>query len=190
MEVLLLLLGLLTPPLLAVRDDGDVGRLRVAPRLDQRRVAGRLGQGLDGKPSLEGLGGERGVGDAPDRTERGAHPRGLQAGAGILVSHRSSLHRESVGGQELVRTKPPAQRDVTPSAASEDSPLVPGTAGVGGLAVCRRSLQQPVVQAGRPRLAHCGAAGVLGTEAAPAAVTELQTNISLPRSDTRLIQVH
>ena len=107
MEVLLLL-GLLTPPLLAVRDDGDVGRLRVAPRLDERRVAGRLGQGLDGKASLEGLGGERGVGDAADGGERGA---GAGDGDGGLVPRllAAHLHRQRVGGQQLVRGQAPAQ---------------------------------------------------------------------------------
>ena len=93
-----------------VRDHRDVGRqgrgrghLRV-PALDQGRVAGR---GLDGEPPLEGLGGERGVGDAADGGERGA---GAGDGDGGLVPLLAAhLHRQRVGGQQLVRGQAPAQ---------------------------------------------------------------------------------
>ena len=74
MKVLLLALsGRLL--LLTVRDDGDVGRIYVAPGLEERRVAARAL--LDGEPSLERLGGEWRVRDAPNRTERGGDPVGL-----------------------------------------------------------------------------------------------------------------
>ena len=68
---------------------------------------------------------------------------------------------------------------------------MPGRAGVGGLARRAGRLQQPVVQAGGPGFApHGRAVRVLGAEAAAAAVTELQADVSLPRNYAGIIEVH
>ena len=83
---LLLLSGVLG--LLAVRDDGDVGRLRLAPGHRQGRVATQLG--LDSEASLERLRGEGRVGDTTDGTEGRTDPGGLQTGTRLLV--HSGLH--------------------------------------------------------------------------------------------------